>query len=1071
MQKNYNTLWMFIILLALFTNKASGQLTGNYTIDDTQLSSATNFTSFTQFASTLNLQGVAAGGATVSVNGSPVYTEQINLANTSMTSANRLYIVGNGRTLTYAAQTTNLPHTLLLSGADYVTISNLKIDATNATNALAVHLWNGADYNTFNTCTITCVNNLVAPNLIPLSVSNSSTSTTVTGNSGNYNTWDGCLISGGYSGVIMTGLSTSPFSLSNKIINGRIIDFYYIGVYMYGYQADFEVRNNVFERLTRTAVLSPCYGVYLSTSPLRNKIEKNHFRRMYDNMTSTTAGFAGVYIVASATPGNEIIIRNNVISDIKSNGYIYGIYAGASTNVFIDNNTISIDDQSGTSTGANTVYGIYATAAPARMMNNLISITRSGPGTKYGLYYATITTFTSNGNVVYTTNGANFGYITAARSNLAAWRANSPYDVVGAEVDPIYTGPGFNYVPTNTVINNMAVPIGLVDDKSSTQRSAAWPDPGAYEMYTAPCFAAPSNGSVTGVTTPICPGMSVTLQVPGNGFLFSGYTLQWQASTLAIAGYTSVPGATIATNSFNPPQTTYYTALITCTITSASAQAIPMAITVIAPSSSVIPYKESFETLAINQLPNCGWSASSSSAGIANGNTITYTTSSTNGRYPRTGKNFASFYYTPAGQYYFYTNAIQLDAGVTYSASMWYITEATGATNFTDLSILVGTGQTPLAQTHTIVSTKGPAQSVIYKQLTDTFRVSASGLYYVSVRATAIAGNAQYLSWDDLEITIPCQYNGPPMVVGTTASSVICSGQVINLNAAGASSYTWSTGQNGSAITAVAPNVLNPSSYNFSVTGLNAVSGCTSTLAQNFLVNPSPLVYAVSNNPAFCQGQSAVLTALGASNYVWAHGTMGPVTTVAPLVTTTYSVNGVNSYGCIGTGTVQVVVGQVPGISVSANSTVICAGEELQLKATGGTSYNWINSNGGVFSGPNVNIHAQSSAVYTVTGSDPNGCSNTAKITIAVNECTGLAENSLQNIQIFPNPVNDVLNIRLTGENGYTLKLMDVTGKIIYTEAAMGNSEMNLSEINAGVYSLMITNERESKTVKIVKMN
>jgi len=554
--------------------------------------------------------------------------------------------------------------------------------------------------------------------------------------------------------------------------------------------------------------------------------------------------------------------------------------------------------------------------------------------------------------------------------------------------------------------------------------------------------------------------------------LYSGYTLQWQASTVSIAGYTSVPGATLANQGFTPFEPAYYTALITCTNNSTSSQATPIYINVVGPTSSVVPYYESFENLAINQLPNCSWSASSMSAGVSTGNTITYTTSSTNGRYPRTGKNFASFYYSPAGAYYFYTNGIQLNAGVTYSASLWYITESTGATNFTDLSILLGTGQAPVAQTKTIVSSKGPAQSVIYKQLSDTFRVSSSGMYYIAVRATAVSGAAQNLSWDDLEITIPCQYNGPPMLVGTTAPSTICSGQLVNLNAAGAASYTWSTGQTGSAITVTAPTVLSPSPYNFYVTGLNASSGCTATVAQNFMINPSPMVYAVSNNPSFCQGQSAMLTAFGAVSYVWSNGGFGPVTTVSPLVNTTYAVNGTNSNGCIGTGTVQVNVGLVPGITINANSTVICVGEELQLKALGAASYNWVNSNGAVFSGPNVNITPASSAIYTVTGMDVNGCSNSSKITISVNDCSGLAENSLQNIHIFPNPVNDVLNITLSDEGAYTLRLMDVTGKIIYAETATtGNTALNLSGINTGVYSLTITNDRVSKTVKIIKMN
>src|SRR5207253_453158 len=103
-----------------------------------------------------------------------------------------------------------------------------------------------------------------------------------------------------------------------------------------------------------------------------------------------------------------------------------------------------------------------------------------------------------------------------------------------------------------------------------------------------------------------------------------------------------------------------------------------------------------------------------------------------------------------------------LNPGITYSASLWYQTDFTGAMNWTDLSILIGTSQSSTGLVP-VASTNGPAVSVIYKQLSNTFTVASPGLYYTAVRATASAGPALYLSWDDLKISIPCTTNLNPI--------------------------------------------------------------------------------------------------------------------------------------------------------------------------------------------------------------------------------------------------------------------------------------------------------------------
>src|SRR5690606_21576456 len=143
----------------------------------------------------------------------------------------------------------------------------------------------------------------------------------------------------------------------------------------------------------------------------------------------------------------------------------------------------------------------------------------------------------------------------------------------------------------------------------------------------------------------------------------------------------------------------------------------------------------------------------------------------------------------------FYTNGIQLNSGITYSANVFYKTDP-NSTNVTDFSILLGTTQSPTGLV-SLASTNGNASSPVYTSISNTFQVATSGVYYVAVRCKS-NGNwgTEYLTWDDLSITIPCQYN-PVNVVMSASSNTVCSGEEVGLLASGADSYLWNTGDGG----------------------------------------------------------------------------------------------------------------------------------------------------------------------------------------------------------------------------------------------------------------------------------
>lgn len=133
-----------------------------------------------------------------------------------------------------------------------------------------------------------------------------------------------------------------------------------------------------------------------------------------------------------------------------------------------------------------------------------------------------------------------------------------------------------------------------------------------------------------------------------------------------------------------------------------------------------------------------------------------------------------------------------------------------------------------------------------------------------------------------------------------------------------------------------------------------------------------------SSNATICSGNSVTLTASGATNYTWLPiNTTGSLTVVSPSVTTNYTVYASNSV-CATSTVVNVTVGGLLTLSVSANQT-ICAGTSLTLQANGATSYSW---NTGVLSNA-INISPSVTTVYTVTGYS-GACFDTKTISVTI---------------------------------------------------------------------------------------
>ncbi|MCX7953655.1 MAG: PKD domain-containing protein [Bacteroidales bacterium] len=226
---------------------------------------------------------------------------------------------------------------------------------------------------------------------------------------------------------------------------------------------------------------------------------------------------------------------------------------------------------------------------------------------------------------------------------------------------------------------------------------------------------------------------------------------------------------------------------------------------------------------------------------------------------------------------------------------------------------------------------------------------------------------------------IPFTINQPPQLsISSNSTNVTCYGgndgsAFIQVNGGTPPySFSWSNGLNSST----ASN-LSAGNYIITVTDNN---GCTITTSIN-ITQPAPLnITAIATPSNICPNQNSTLTANGAVSYSWSHGLgSGNNINVSPSSTTTYLVTGTDNNGCTATSSVTVTVFTPPTISISGNNN-ICQGEIATLTANGGISYIWD-------IGPNqqtIQVQPSTTSTYIVTGTDANGCTNTASFQVNV---------------------------------------------------------------------------------------
>ena len=316
---------------------------------------------------------------------------------------------------------------------------------------------------------------------------------------------------------------------------------------------------------------------------------------------------------------------------------------------------------------------------------------------------------------------------------------------------------------------------------------------------------------------------------------------------------------------------------------------------------------------------------------------------------------------------------------------------------------------------------------------------------------------------DQVDVTV---IPGTPPPLDAGPDQTICLGSSVNLTATGATTYTWvNGGANGQTVTpattttyivtgadgsctvddAIIITVVDPITPTFdaipdicqgaaapvlSTTSTNGITGtwsgsvntatagttnftftptgptCNTTAQISVTVTPITIINAGADQTV-CEGTPVTLTATGASGYIWNY----PITNGVPFNVPVGGpveliVTGSGGSGCSNSDTMYLTVVALPVVDAGFDQT-ICAGQSVNLTASGATTYVWDNA------GANgQSVTPLVTTTYSVEGTTL-GCQDNDDITITVNPLTVPIFNPTANLcqgSIPPSPPTTSLN-------------------------------------------------------------
>ncbi|MCB9071529.1 MAG: PKD domain-containing protein [Prevotellaceae bacterium] len=225
--------------------------------------------------------------------------------------------------------------------------------------------------------------------------------------------------------------------------------------------------------------------------------------------------------------------------------------------------------------------------------------------------------------------------------------------------------------------------------------------------------------------------------------------------------------------------------------------------------------------------------------------------------------------------------------------------------------------------------------------------------------------------------------------VAISGEDKVCQGKSLVLkavNPVNVNRYEWTANDNPALIlatTATATVWPTATANQFTLTVYNDAN-CSFETSHTVTILPVPVPNITADNNPICSGDTVVLTASGGGPgalYEWGDGTVGQTLQVNALKsTTTYTVTITNSNGCVESGNLQVVVNELPELSING-ATTVCVGDSVLLVVSDANglpnTYRWSSS---ASTGNQIWVKptdVNNPTTYWVESTDVNTCKST----------------------------------------------------------------------------------------------
>ncbi len=266
--------------------------------------------------------------------------------------------------------------------------------------------------------------------------------------------------------------------------------------------------------------------------------------------------------------------------------------------------------------------------------------------------------------------------------------------------------------------------------------------------------------------------------------------------------------------------------------------------------------------------------------------------------------------------------------------------------------------------------------------------------------------------------------------------------------------------------------------HNVILTAWNGCDSGTKTFTNYITVTTSSPFTILPNDTGFCSGQKAILhVSGGGSNFIWTPGAgiidstlSRDSITVSPTATTTYTVIGINKFGCATSGT------DVVSIVLSPNKPSFTQNVDTLISSSQYDNQ-WYRNDTLLVGDTSQNLTITIPGEYwVVVNNEANGC-NTSSDSMSV-KLAGINQLSINSDQlsIYPNPFNNDIFIKINSlaENvkDWTLQITDVLGRTLYVKLSLNyDNEIDLSNLSGGVYFIIVINKTGRAVFPVVKQN